>query len=253
MRQVVLPLIALSIIGLSACGGETLPPKPPETAPSALPAAPPSAAPETSATPANPPADNAKPAEAAPEAAVVVAALKFVPGKGSKAKAMALKEDGSVMEGDKVVAKISSDTLQDAEGNTIATVSKDGVVTIPNAEKPLKFSDIGELESDAGMKISVADDGTPTKVEKAKAKPDSNLGKFEGFNPKVRRAAALMLALEDLKKEAAKAKKAAEKAAKAAAKPEKPAKPEKADKPAAKPEKADKPKADKAAAPPAKK
>jgi hypothetical protein len=169
--------------------------------------------------------------------------MKFVPAKGSKVKAMTLAADGSISEGDKVVAKIVGDTLQDAEGKTIATVSKDGVVTVPDSDKPLKFSDIGELENDAGMKVSVADDGTPTMVAKAKGKPDANLGKFEGFSPKTRRAAALMLALDELKKEAAAAAKAAAKAKKAADKGA--AKTEKAaDKGAAKTEKA----ADKGAA-----
>ena len=243
MRHVVTPFVALLVIGLSACGGETPPPKAPEPPPPAQPAPPPP--PKAEAAPEAAPAE-AK-AEPAPEPAVVVQALKFVPAKGSKAKAMTLTADGSISEGDKVVAKIVGDTLQDADGTPIATVSKDGVVTIAQSDKTLKFSDIGELDRDDGMKVSVADDGTPTMVAKAKAKPDANLGKFEGFNPKGRRVAALMLALNELKKEAkvaakaaaAKAK-AAEKAEKAAAKTEKAADKgaAKADKGAAKADKA---------------
>jgi hypothetical protein len=242
MRHVVFPFVALMVIGLSACGGEAPPPKAPEPPAPAQPAPPP---PPPAEAPEPAPAET-KAAEPAPEPALVVQALKFVPAKGSKVKAMELKDDGSIMEGEKVVAKIAGDTLEDAEGKTIATVSKDGTVTIPDAEKPLKFSDINELESDAGMKISVADDGTPTKVANAKAKPNANLGKFEGFNPKVRRAAALMLALDELKKEAATAAKAAAKAKKAAEKAEKAAaaKGAKAEKAGAKAEKgpAEKPK-----------
>jgi hypothetical protein len=240
------------VIGLSACGGETPPPKAPETPPPAQPAPPPPPKAEAS----EPAPAETKAAEAAPEPAVAVMALKFVPAKGSKAKAMALKDDGSIMEGDTAVAKIVGDTLQDAEGNAIATVGKDGTVTIANSDKTLKFSDIGELERDDGMKVSVADDGTPTMVAKAKAKPDANLGKFEGFSPKGRRAAALMLALTELKKEAKAAAKAAATKTKAAEKAEKAS--AKAEKPAAEKPKPLKPGAEKGAAkpmgaPPAKK
>src|SRR5512141_656656 len=158
MRHVVTPFVALMVIGLSACGGETPPPKAPEPPPPAQPA--PTPPPAAEAAPAAP-AETAKATEPAPEPAVVVQPMKFVPAKGSKAKAMALGADGSITEGDKVVAKIVGDTLQDAEGTPIATVSKDGVVTIANSDKTLKFSDIGELDRDDGMKVSVADDGTP--------------------------------------------------------------------------------------------
>jgi len=232
MRHVVTPFVALLVIGLSACGGETPPPKAPEPPPPAQPAPPPPAKAEA---PETPPAETTK-AEPAPEPAVVVQAMKFVPAKGSKAKAMTLSADGSISEGDKVVAKIVGDTLQDADGTPIATVGKDGTVTIAQSDKTLKFSDIGELDRDDGLKVSVADDGTPTMVAKAKAKPDANLGKFEGFNPKGRRVAALMLALNELKKEAKAAAKAAAAKAKAAEKAEKSA--AKTEKAAAKTEKA---------------
>jgi hypothetical protein len=226
MRKVVLTTAALTVIALSACGGETPAPQAPPP-PSAVPATPPAPATPAATTPgaaAVAPAET-KPAEKPPEAAVVVIAMKFVPAKGSKHKAMELKDDGSISEGDKAIGKIANDALQDAAGNTIATIGKDGSVTVTGSEKPLKFSDAGELERDDGMKISVADDGTLTVVAKAKAKPDTNVGKFEAFNPKARRAAGLMLAFDELKKEAQKAAKAKEATKPAAPKADKAAPP----------------------------
>lgn len=222
MRYFLPSIAVLTLISISACGGETPPPQAPET-PAAQPPASPPPAPEASAasTPAETEKEKAEAApEPPPEPAVVVKSLKFVPAKGSRIKEMELGSDGSIMQAGKLVAKIVNDELQDADGNPIASIAKGGTVSISGSDKQLSFSASDDLERDDGMKVSIAEDGTPTIVKKEKAKPETNLGKFEGFDPKLRRAAALMLALDELKKaaKAAKAAKPAEKAAKSAEK-----------------------------------
>lgn len=148
-------------------------------------------------------------ADAAVEAYVVVGPLDFAPTKGSKYKAMKLKADGTIAYTDKVIAKLEGDKLSDDDGSAIAEFASEGKILIRGAQSKFKFNEHDELVGDAGFKISVADDGTPTIIEKSNTPPAKLTGKFVDFEPKRRRAAVVMLGLHDLKKAAKKAAKAA--------------------------------------------
>jgi hypothetical protein len=148
-------------------------------------------------------------ADAALAPNVLVTPLDFAPTKGSKFKPMKLKSDGTIAYPDKVIAKLEADKLSDDDGSAIAEFAAEGKILIGGVESKFKFNEQNELLGDNGFKIAVADDGTPTIIEKANTPPEKLTGKFVDFDPKTRRAAVVMLGLHDLKKAAKKAAKAA--------------------------------------------
>jgi hypothetical protein len=159
----------------AATATATAPAAPTETAAAPAPT-------ETAPAPATPP-----PAPEPP--AINVAAMKFAP-KGGKLKAMELKGDGSVLVADKMVGKITSDQVQDADGKTLFTVAKDGTISGDALAKPVKFQG-DELTGDDGYKVTVGDDGTVS-VTQGKGKP-TEVGKVDNASGN-KRAAALLVA-----------------------------------------------------------
>lgn len=220
MRTSRLVFVVTAILGLSACRCNKSPG--PQTTPSSQPAAVASQAVVAPAASSAPVEVSADAGVAAPAVAPIVAVLplEFDPVKGSKMKPLKLRQDGSLVRPDKdgaqagkagasathaekVVAKLTSDKLSDDDGSPIATFEPAGTITVAGAKaSTFKFNDKDELEGPSGLKIAVADDGTPTIVPKAKAPPEKLTGKFAGFDPKARRAALVMLALHDLKQAA---------------------------------------------------
>ncbi len=239
MRTSGIVIVVTAILGLSACRCNKAPG--PQTMPSAQPVAV-ATAPISASASVDAGAAPAAGDVAAVAAVVAVVPLEFTPAKGSKWKPLKLQQDGSLVRStkdaaagdksgaagaagahpDKVVAKLVGDKLSDDDGSPIATFEPSGTIAIAGAKSAtFKFNEKDELEGPSGLTISVADDGTPTIVPKAKAPPEKLTGKFVNFEPKARRAALVMLALHELKDAAKAAQPPAAKDAKAEPKKDK--------------------------------
>jgi len=221
MRTSGLVFVATAILGFSACRCNKSPgPQTTPSATSAVVASQPIAAAEVSSAPTPTTNGTSGAGAPAPAALVAVEPLDFVPAKGSKMKPLTLKRDGLLVRAtkdaapngkagapsvsaEKVVAKFVGDNLSDDDGSPIAAFAPMGAITVAGAKSStFKFNDKDELEGPGGLKISVADDGTPSIVLKAKAPPEKLTGKFVNFDPRARRAAVVMLALHELKQAA---------------------------------------------------
>jgi len=145
----------------------------------------------------------AMPADAAP--IVVVKALDFAPVKGSRFLPMKLQQDGVITRKDEPVAKIEDDKLTDDEGRSLASFVAPSQIAIEGSSVSFKFNEQDELEGPDGLRITVADSGIPT-VSKANEPPEKLIGKFVDFDPKARRAAAILLAIKEIKKSAKEAR-----------------------------------------------
>ncbi|WP_394822687.1 hypothetical protein [Pendulispora albinea] len=155
-----------------------------------MPAPPPPAPEPVAATPPPAPPEPPPPPPAPEPPAISVSALKITP-KGGKVKAIEVAADGSITADSKPVGKVSGDSVQDASGTTLLSVSKDGSVSGGTAPAGLKFGAGDELASDDGAKITVNDDGTITHT-KPKAKKADTIAKVDGGSSAAKREAALV-------------------------------------------------------------
>jgi hypothetical protein len=136
---------------------------------------------------------------------VVVKALDFAPVKGSKLLPMKLQPDGVITRKGKPIAKITGDKLNDDDGSPVATFLAPSAIAIVDSSVRFTFNERDELEGPDGLRIAVGDDGVPKIVEKTNAKPEALTGKFVDFDPKARRAAAIVLGIKEIKRAAKKA------------------------------------------------
>jgi hypothetical protein len=137
---------------------------------------------------------------------VPIGALDFAPVKGSKYLPMKLTADGLISRQGKPFAKIASDKLADDDGSPVASFEPPATIAIEGSKVRFKFNDKDELEGPDGGRIAISDLGVPTILTKANAKPEALTGKFIDFDPKLRRAAAIVLAIKEIKKAAKDAK-----------------------------------------------
>jgi hypothetical protein len=93
----------------------------------------------------------------------------------------------------KQVGRVTSDHVEDANGTTLLSVSRDGSVSGNTSPTAYRFGVADELASDDGTRISVADDGTIS-YQKPKAKKPETYGKIEGMSSSGKREAALIVA-----------------------------------------------------------
>ncbi|MCL2778148.1 MAG: hypothetical protein FWD73_09100 [Polyangiaceae bacterium] len=185
-------LFALSALLLTAaCGGSEPAAKAPEAetaeAATATPTEMPPPAPTAAETPAPPPPEAAP---APPQPKIDVAAMKFSPKKGGKARPFEVKGDGTVTGHDgKTLLRISGDHIEDASGKTLVTLGSDGSLMgeFKGTLRMMGDDVVGDDE-----KISVGDDGTVTMTRGKKTEP---VGKFEGSAGAKKTAALVMLAL----------------------------------------------------------
>ena len=143
----------------------------------------PSSAPSTSQV--APPPETPKPT-------ITASAFKITPNKGTKAKSVEVKADGSIMADGKADGKFTASELQDAEGKTVATVAQDGTISSPTMTATAKFNDKNDIEVDGKPVITIGDDGI-VKIADAKGKAQPAPVKVEGLSADGRRAAALVV------------------------------------------------------------
>src|SRR5512145_3237774 len=135
------------------------------------------------------------------EAIVVVRALDFAPVKGSRFLPMKLRQDGLITRKDEPVAKIEAGKLMDDKGRPLATFVAPAQLAIESSSVSFTFNERDELEGPDGLRIVVDDNGIPT-VSRANEPTEKLTGKFVDFDPKARRAAAILLAIKEIKKSA---------------------------------------------------
>ena len=192
-------LFALSALLLTAaCGGSEPAAKQPEAETSEAPTAAPTDATPTPATAETPAAPPPEAAPAPPQPKIDVAAMKFSPKKGGKAKHFEVKGDGTVTSSDgKTLLRISGDRIEDASGKTLVTVGPDGAL-MGDFKGSLKMSG-DDIVSDTGdEKVSVGDDGTVTITH---GKKTETVGKFDGSAGAKKTAALVMLAMHSMRHE----------------------------------------------------
>lgn len=204
MRSFGFILLAAAIVGLTACRcNKSAGPQPaPSMQSAATVATVPSTREATGVAGATSATDTSGMSAGEATPMVLVKPLDFAPVKGSKFLPMKLKQDGVIVRKDKPIAKISGDKLTDDDGSPIATFLSPASIAIEGSKVSFKFNDKDELEGPEGLRIAVADDGVPTIVPKTSAKPEALTGKFVDFDPKVRRAAAIVLGIKEIKKAA---------------------------------------------------
>jgi len=185
----VIAAVAALAMGISACGGDEAPP--PKTQEEAVPAAPPPPPPAPDPVAATPPPAPEPPPPPPPPPAISVVALKITPAKAGKVKAIEVSSDGAITADGKPVGKVSADSVSDASGTTLLSVTSDGAVSGSSAGAGLKFSASDELSSDDGLKVTVNDDGTITH-QKPKAKKADTVAKVDGASSSGKREAALV-------------------------------------------------------------
>ncbi|WP_394837092.1 hypothetical protein LVJ94_09305 [Pendulispora rubella] len=183
----VIAAIAALTMGISACGGDEAPP--PKTQEEAVPAAPPPPPPAPEPVATTPPPAPEPPPPPPPPPAINVVALKITP-KAGKVKAIEVASDGSITADGKPVGKVSADSISDASGTTVFSVTSDGAVSGGSASG-LKFGAGDELAGDDGTKVTVNDDGTITH-QKPKAKKADTVAKVDGASASGKREAALV-------------------------------------------------------------
>lgn len=148
----------------------------------------------------------ADPTPAGAEPMVLVKALDFAPVKGSRFLPMKLQQDGLITRKGEPIAKIEGDKLTDDEGRPIASFVAPAQIAIEGSSVSFTFNEKDELEGPDGLKIAVSDSGVPTIVRKVSEPAEQLTGKFVDFDPKTRRAAAILLAVKELKKAAKEAR-----------------------------------------------
>lgn len=137
---------------------------------------------------------------------VLVKALDFAPVKGSRFLPMKLQQDGLITRKDEPIAKIDGDKMTDDEGRPVASFVAPAQIAIEGSNVSFKFNEKDELEGPDGLRIAISDSGVPTVVLKANELPEKLTGKFVDFDPKARRAAAILLAVKEIKKAAKEAR-----------------------------------------------
>jgi hypothetical protein len=169
--------------GLAACGGDNKePPKTPDTeipstpdAGADMPAPPSTESSEATPPPSTTPSETASETPAAPAGLAMPESTVKVSLKGKKTAKLEIKSDGSVSNGGKASAKITSNEVQDASGKTLATVSGDAIKTASGADWASFQGD--DLVLAKGDKLSLADDGVLTWTAGGKGTP---AGKADG-------------------------------------------------------------------------
>ncbi|HMA95046.1 MAG TPA: hypothetical protein VKP30_20280 [Polyangiaceae bacterium] len=139
------------------------------------------------------------------EAIVIVRTLDFAPVKGSRFLPTKLRQDGLITRKDEPVAKIEAGKLTDDKGRLLATFVAPAQLAIESSSVSFTFNERDQLEGPDGLKIAVDDSGIPT-VSRANEPPEKLTGKFVDFDPKARRAAAILLAIKEIKKAAKEAR-----------------------------------------------
>lgn len=207
MRRFGFTIVAAAIIGLTACRcNKSAGPQPaPSTQPVSVTV--PSNASEPIGMAGAPAVDTSVDAGAAEATSmVVIGALDFAPVKGSKYQPMKLTKDGLISRQGKAIAKLSLNKLTDDDGSPVATFEPPSTIAIEGSKVRFKFNEKDELEGPDGGRIAISDLGVPIVTVKPNTKPESLTGKFVDFDPKLRRAAAIVLGIKEIKKAAKDAK-----------------------------------------------
>ncbi|MBX3207533.1 MAG: hypothetical protein KF764_20965 [Labilithrix sp.] len=177
----------------AACGGDKKPAESPEsnagiTETSAKEDMPPPPAKEGDA----PAAPAAEEGAGAAGGVIKLAAMKIAPvKKGSKDKAIELKDDGSVSIDGKPAATIKGDSVDSSGGTSMLTVGVDGSL-VGNGVKPGYKFEGDELVAENGARLAVGDDGTISVTRDGKSEP---LAKAEGGAATAKRAALIAVVL----------------------------------------------------------
>lgn len=192
MQDKALLSVGMSLaLALAACGGSEPTPNAGEAPSAAMPTSEPMPA-ETAMPSSAPSTSQVSPPPETPKPTITASAFKITPNKGSKAKAVEVKADGSIMSDGKPGGKFTTSELQDAEGKTVATVAADGTISSPSMTATAKFNDKNEIEVDGKPVITIGDDGA-VKIADAKGKQQTAPVKVEGITADGRRAAALVV------------------------------------------------------------
>lgn len=204
MRRFGFTIVAAAIIGLTACRcNKSAGPQPAPSTQAVSVTAPLSSASETigiAGAPSAAASADAASVEVAPM--VAIGALDFAPVKGSKYLPMKLTKEGLLTRQGKPIAKITGDKLTDDDGSPVATFEPPSTIAIHGSKVRFQFNDKDELESPDGGRIAVSELGVPTVTAKANVKPEALTGKFVDFDPKLRRVAAIVLGIKEIKKAA---------------------------------------------------
>lgn len=206
MRRFGFTIVAAAIIGLTACRcNKSAGPQPAPSQPVNA-AAPSSASEAIGIAGASAVASSADAGAVESAPMMVIGPLDFAPVKGSKYQPMKLTKDGLISRQGKAIAKLSVDKLTDDDGSPVATFEPPATIAIERSKVRFKFNEKDELEGPDGGRIAISDLGVPSVTAKANVKPESLTGKFVDFDPKLRRAAAIVLAIKEIKKAAKDAK-----------------------------------------------
>jgi hypothetical protein len=154
-------MLLLAIVAASGCAASA---PPNETAPRATASALPAAAP-----------------------GLVVVAMKADFGHHK----IELTSGGAFVFDGEMLGTVTGMEVRDPSGAPIVTVASDGSLTVKQKSVPARFDAHDTLEMD-GTKMSIADDGTVTFIDK-EGKPDPANVRFVGFVPAARRTALLLI------------------------------------------------------------
>jgi hypothetical protein len=120
-------------------------------------------------------------------------AMQLVIARGGRgALVLSLADDGTLREGQTVVATVKGNRVVNAKGEIVIAVEGDGRVSHAGRRTPIRFEG-EELESDNNRRISVDDGGNVVFAPPMHGKRARTTFRFEGFAPKARRTALLVL------------------------------------------------------------
>lgn len=130
-----------------------------------------------------------------------VVPMQLVIARGGRgALVLSLADDGTLREGQTVVGSLKGTRVVGAKGEEIVAVEGDGRVTHAGKRTPIRF-EREELESDNGRRISVDDAGAVVFAPPMHGRRARTTFRFEGFAPKARRTALLVLLVVVLENE----------------------------------------------------